>query len=586
MYGGNAESEGPERPGSEAGRVDDGASERPATDAVSDAVSDAVPADSASAATSPADETVVTSWQAPLAATPADTSHGAPAAGDGSVSGAAPASDPNAVTAATPVGAFDAQSTSSASTTSPDAAGTTAPIGPAGPAGAQSYPSGSAGGFGAPQVGAFGQPLPPQQGGWGGGLPPYGMPTPPLPEPSGGRRKKLLLPASVLVAALIGGCIGGLVVHAASGPSTVQSSLASSSSADQAAAPATGNVEQVAKNVQPSVVTLAASDSSGQEVDTGSGIVLSSDGMIVTNNHVVEAAADGGSVEVTTSDGHNYSAKIVGRDQLSDLAVIKAENVNNLKPAVLGNSTTLQVGQQVVAIGAPLDLAGTVTSGIVSALNRPVNTTESEEQEQQELQQQEQGNQDPFGDNSPFGGGQSDTTPQGGQQTVIDAIQTDAAINPGNSGGALIDMDGRVVGINSAIASVDSSGDSQSGSIGVGFAIPISEAKPIIQDLMDGKTVQRAQLDVEVQDETSNSVGGAKVVEVTSGGAADNAGLKVGDVITKVDQRSIQDSDALVAAIRSYQPGNKVTITYVRGDTTHTTTVTLDSSASATGEKS
>jgi putative serine protease PepD len=451
-------------------------------------------------------------------------------------------------------------------------------------------------------VGAFGQPLgPPSGGAWpggqdgasGGGMPPYGQPEHAGSGGSGsGRsRRRLVLPALVAAAALIGGAVGGVIVHATDGGNTVQSSLSSgSTNVNPAAAPATGNIEKVAQSVQPSVVTLAASEANGQEVDTGSGIVLSSDGLIVTNNHVVEAAANGGSVQVSTSDGHNYTAKIVGRDEISDLAVIKAQGVKNLTPAVLGSSTSLQVGQQVVAIGAPLDLAGTVTTGIVSALDRPVNTTQSEEQEQEELQGQGQSGQgqelDPFGGEEGQGGGGSETQQTPTQQTVIDAIQTDAAINPGNSGGALIDMNGHVVGINSAIASVGSSSDaSQSGSIGVGFAIPISEAEPIIKDLAAGKTVQRAQLDVTVEDATGTT-SGAKVVSVTSGGAAASAGLKPGDVVTKVDSRSIQDSDGLVAAIRAYQPGNKVTITYVRGGSTHTSTATLDSSTSTTGEKS
>lgn len=617
MHGGNAESEGPERVESEAGRAHDAASdqipaasdERPTageaavSPAPQDAPGDGTPdgdqgqtrsidrpaaepyvAAGQAAPSVAADETVASRWEAPLG-----TESGIPPE---------PAPEPAPVAATTPMAAVPGE---------PQGPSSGAPIG------SEPYNPNLAN-HGAPApgqpVGAFGQPLPPQQGGsWGGdgsngGIPPFGPPSGPnQPDSSNGRnRGKLLVPAMVLVAALVGGGIGGLVVHEASGPSTVESSLTSgSASANQAAAPATGNVEQVAKAVQSSVVTLTAADPSGQPVDSGSGIVLSSTGMILTNNHVVAAAASGGSVQVTTSDGHNYTAKIVGRDQLSDLAVIKAQNVTSLRPAVLGSSTSLQVGQQVVAIGAPLGLSNTVTSGIVSALDRPVNTTASEEQDQQELQQQEQqeqqgnGNQDPFGEGSPFGdqgqggqsqGGQSSgSSSQGAQQTVIDAIQTDAAINPGNSGGALIDMSGRVVGINTALDSVGSSGESQAGSIGVGFAIPISEAEPVIRALESGKPVQRAQLDVEVQDATG-ATGGAKVVQVVSGGAADGAGLKVGDVITKVDARSVQDSDGLVAAIRSYQPGNKVTITYQRGGSMHTATATLDTSTSATGEKS
>jgi putative serine protease PepD len=435
---------------------------------------------------------------------------------------------------------------------------------------------------------AEGEPIQPAaiypggQGGGEGTQPPYaagGAFGPTDPAARSRRGLGVGLVALALASALIGGVVGGVIVHETNKPKTVASSLASGTNGQNAdsqpPAPATGNIEWVAQHVSPSVVSIGIPVSGGQV--TGSGIVLSSDGEIVTNNHVVVASVDSGNpITVTFSNGQTATAKIIGRDQLSDLAVIKAQNVSGLTPAVLGDSNNLVVGQQVVAIGSPVGLANTVTNGIVSALNRPVNTTASLQQEQQ----QEQGN----GGLNPFGGGSGNQQPSNGgaQQTVIDAIQTDAAINPGNSGGALVDMDGRVVGINAAIASVDQSNSSsggESGSIGIGFAIPISEAKPIISELAAGKPVARAELKVTVQDSSTGTPGG-QISGVTANGPAAKAGLQVGDVVTKVNSRIISDSDGLVAAIRAYQPGDQVTITYVRGGSTHTTTVTLGSSLS------
>src|SRR5262249_43182778 len=237
-----------------------------------------------------------------------------------------------------------------------------------------------------------------------------------------------------VVAGLVGGGVGALVDRALVGPRTVVSALASPPLPAQTVSSApTGSVQQVAAAVLPSVVSVEVQDV--QVPDEGSGAVLTSDGLILTNNHVVEAAVDGGRITVRFHDGRSASARIVGRDPVSDLAVLRAENVQNLRPVTFGRSADLQVGQPVVAIRSPLGLSGTVTSGIVSALDRPVRT----------------------------GDGRS-------QATVIDAIQTDAAINPGNSGGPLVNMQGEVVGVNSAIASLGagpgSGQGSQSGSIG------------------------------------------------------------------------------------------------------------------------
>jgi len=357
--------------------------------------------------------------------------------------------------------------------------------------------------------------------------------------------------ATIVAVAVAAGLVGGGTGTAATylltrdqqgGPTATALDQTPAGSQSASNAPA-GSVQQVANKILPSVVsiTIATSEGSGN----GSGIVLSSDGLILTNNHVVASAAQagsGGNLTVTFSNGKNAKAEVVGVDPTTDLAVIRAGGVSGLTPAQLGSSSALSVGQNVVAIGSPLGLSGTVTSGIVSALDRPVRAGDS-----------------------------------ASSNTVIDAIQTDAAINPGNSGGALVNMAGQVVGINSAIATLGASMGGQSGSIGVGFAIPINQARPIAQELIKNGKAEHAQLGVTVSPATSSSgvTEGAAIRSVTAGGAAADAGIKSGDVITKVGDRTVTDADALIAAVRSHRPGAKVTLTYVRGNTTDTTTATL-----------
>lgn len=353
--------------------------------------------------------------------------------------------------------------------------------------------------------------------------------------------------ATVAVVGLVAGVLGGgttAAVVVAAGGSTTSAASQSTVPAGVAAAAntASSDVEQVAKAVTPSVVLLQVQGHG--EADEGSGVVLSQDGQILTNNHVVAAAAHGGSIKVVLQDGTTYDATIVGRDPVTDLAVVQAKGASDLTPAAIGHSGSLEVGQPVVAIGAPLGLQGTVTTGIVSALDRPV------------------------------------TTSEGGQASVTDAIQTDAAINPGNSGGPLVDANGRVIGIDSAIASLGSSEGSQSGSIGVGFAIPIDEAMRVAQQIESGNPVSHAQLGVTVSDSTDPA--GARIGDVTAGSAADRAGLQSGDVVTRVDEQVIPDADALVAAIRTQAPGDRVTLTYVRDGQTHTATVTLGTDQTST----
>ncbi|WP_233716563.1 S1C family serine protease [Mycolicibacterium vinylchloridicum] len=324
-----------------------------------------------------------------------------------------------------------------------------------------------------------------------------------------------------------------------------------------------GSVEQVSAKVLPSVVKLQISMGQGRE--EGSGIVLSSDGLILTNNHVVAAAAqaadgqdptaDGpgvrpfgrssGGVEatVTFSDGRTVPFTVVGTDPADDIAVVRAQNVSGLTPITIGSSKDLKVGQNVVAVGSPLGLQGTVTTGIISALDRPVAT----------------------------GDGQT------GQHSVMNAIQTDAAINPGNSGGALVDMNGDLIGVNSAIASLGGGQDSQaaqSGSIGLGFAIPVDQAKRLADELISTGTVQHASLGVQLS--SDDSARGAMIAGVADGSPAASAGLPQGAVITKVDSHVIDGPESLVAAIHSKAPGDNVTVTYDDpSGASHTVQVTL-----------
>jgi putative serine protease PepD len=333
--------------------------------------------------------------------------------------------------------------------------------------------------------------------------------------------------------------------------------------ASNAATAPSGSVEKVAASVLPSVVKINVTGSSGS--GSGSGIVLKKDGYILTNNHVVSLAGNDGSITVNFNDGTTVKANVVGTDPVTDMAVIKAEGVSDLTPATIGKSSDLQVGQSVVAIGSPYGLNATVTSGIVSALNRPVSVSTAEEQAPQ----------------FPFGQDQQQQQGQADLSTTYPAIQTDAAINPGNSGGPLVDMGGRVVGVNSSIRTGSSSLSDSGGSIGLGFAIPIDEVLPIVNQIINGDEPTHARLAVTVSDVQGDTLAqGAQVQSVESGGAADKAGLEKGDVVTKVDDQVIDGSESLVATIRGHRPDDKVTLTYVRDGKTRTTTATLGSDAS------
>ena len=359
------------------------------------------------------------------------------------------------------------------------------------------------------------------------GVPQQPHPAAPPPPPAPKRSRAGALTAGALAIAVVSAGVGGGVALLAKDnhPTAGGTSITAAPSVPAASLPA-GSVEQVAAKVVPSVVKLETD--MGRASEEGSGIILSSDGLILTNNHVVATAKDGSDTTITFADGRTTKFTVVGTDPSSDIAVVKADGVSDLTPITLGSSANLKVGQDVVAIGSPLGLEGTVTTGIISALNRPV-----------------------------AAGGDIRN-----QNTVLDAIQTDAAINPGNSGGALVNMNGELVGVNSAIATLGGeSADAQSGSIGLGFAIPIDQAKRIADELIKNGSASHASLGVQVGNDAATH--GAKIVEVTGGGAAAAAGLPSGVVVTKVDDRVIGSADALVAAVRSKAPGEKVTLTYL-----------------------
>jgi len=400
-------------------------------------------------------------------------------------------------------------------------------------------------------------------------------PLPPFPQPASTtttasvRRPGGITAAVLAGALLVGGAagVGGAAWYDAwQGDDTTTSSASGPVTASNAAASPSGSVEKVAATVLPSVVKINVSGSSGS--GSGSGIVLSEDGNILTNNHVVSVAGDSGTITVNFNDGTTAKARIVGTDPVTDMAVIKAEGVSDLTPATIGKSSDLKVGQSVVAIGSPYGLNSTVTSGIVSALNRPVSVSTAEEQTPQVPG---------FGEEQP-----QQQQSQADLSTTYPAIQTDAAINPGNSGGPLVDMSGRVVGVNSSIRTSDSTSSDSGGSIGLGFAIPIDEVLPIVNQIIDGQQPTHARLAVSVSDVQSDALAqGAQVQSVESGGAADKAGLEKGDVITKVDNEVIDGSESLVATVRGHRPGDTVTLTYLRDGKTRTTTATLGSDASS-----
>ncbi|MEY3756706.1 MAG: hypothetical protein RL356_978 [Actinomycetota bacterium] len=300
------------------------------------------------------------------------------------------------------------------------------------------------------------------------------------------------------------------------------------------------SIAALAARVIPAVVSIEVKASGGS--GTGSGFFLDSNGIILTNNHVVAAGANNGTITVELSDGKKYLAKLIGRDNSYDLAVLKID-VTSAPTLQFGNSDQVQVGDAVIAIGSPLGLAGTVTSGIISSKNRAV------------------------------------TTGNGiGESSFINALQTDAAINPGNSGGPLVDATGAVVGVNSAIATLGAG--SQSGSIGLGFAIPINQAKKTAEQLIKNgfATYPVMGISVDIRFTGTGALISSEGVGITPGGPADRAGLRVGDVITSLDGVAINNSDELIVVIRSHNVGDLVKVKYTRNSISREATVTLAAS--------
>ncbi|MFD8704445.1 trypsin-like peptidase domain-containing protein [Kitasatospora sp. NPDC059648] len=409
-----------------------------------------------------------------------------------------------------------------------------------------------------------GQPL----GGWGvhdaasGGTGHPGGPGGPLGYPAdypggptgpGGPRKKrgglvALLAAVALVAGVAGGAIGVVATGHNDGSSSADDhrSTTVQASNTQKNEPAPGSIASIAQKALPSVVTIKAQGS--QESGTGTGFVFDTEGHILTNNHVVAPTLNGGKLTVKFADGTSYSASVLGHAEGYDVAVVKIDNPPKAKlaPLALADSDKVNVGDATIAIGAPYGLESTVTSGIVSAKDRPVAS----------------------GDET------------GSQASYMNALQTDASINPGNSGGPLLDSSGAVIGINSAIQS-NASANGRAGSIGLGFAIPINQAKWVADTLIKtGKPVY-AKLDVLRNDDYKGD--GAQIQTrdvqgqpaVTPGGAADKAGLKPGDVITKLGGAPIENGPALVSRIWTHKPGETVDVEYTRNGQTMTTKVTL-----------
>ncbi|MDX3643493.1 trypsin-like peptidase domain-containing protein [Streptomyces sp. MB09-02B] len=365
------------------------------------------------------------------------------------------------------------------------------------------------------------------------------------------RRGRTLVVGALLIAVVAGG-VGGVVgayLERNGGVGAIELPQTS----DGVTGRAPDSVAGIAASALPSVVTLHVSGDSAQ--GTGTGFVLDERGHILTNNHVVDPAGADGDISVTFSGGETAKATMVGRDTGYDLAVVKVSGVSGLKPLPLGNSEEVQVGDPVVAIGAPFDLANTVTSGIISAKERPITA-----------------------------GGQSGNV---SDVSYVDALQTDAPINPGNSGGPLLDGKARVIGINSAIRSAGSGSESdggQAGSIGLGFAIPINQGKRVAEELINTGKATHPVIGVTLDMDYSGD--GARIGErgdgdgsgVTSGGPADRAGMRSGDVITEVDGQRVHSGDELIVKVRAHRPGDRLELTLLRDGRERTVTLTLGSS--------
>ncbi|MFF4743196.1 S1C family serine protease [Streptomyces sp. NPDC001268] len=373
-------------------------------------------------------------------------------------------------------------------------------------------------------------------------------------EPPKRKSRRGMAFAGALAFALLAGVLGGGVgayLERNGGIATVELPQAGPEGTDRAP----DSIAGIAASALPGVVTLHVSG--GGEQGTGTGFVLDAQGHILTNNHVVSPAGRSGDISVTFSGGETARATLVGKDSGYDLAVVKVKGVSGLKPLPLGNSDNVRVGDPVVAIGAPFDLQNTVTAGIISAKERPITA----------------------------GGEKGD----GSDVSYVDALQTDAPINPGNSGGPLVDSRARVIGINSAIRAADGgsgpdAGSGQAGSIGLGFAIPINQGKRVAEELINTGKATHPVIGVSLDMQYSGD--GARVGEkgkdgassVTAGGPAAKAGIRPGDVITKVDGQRVHNGEELIVKIRAHRPGDRLELTVLRDGKEQTRAVTLGSS--------
>ncbi|MFG3380854.1 trypsin-like peptidase domain-containing protein [Streptomyces sp. NPDC047999] len=382
---------------------------------------------------------------------------------------------------------------------------------------------------------------------------PWSAPDGPLTssgEPVPRRRRRGGLLAGALAVALLAGGAGGAIgayVERNGGFTRLELPQADAENRDRAP----DSVAGIAASALPSVVTLHVSGSGEQ--GTGTGFVLDRRGHILTNNHVVDPAGESGDITVTFSGGETAEAVLVGKDSGYDLAVVRVTGVSGLKPLPLGNSDDVRVGDPVVAIGAPFDLQNTVTSGIISAKERPITA----------------------------GGERGD----GSDVSYVDALQTDAPINPGNSGGPLVDAEARVIGINSAIRAADTGGPDggQAGSIGLGFAIPINQGKRVAEELINTGKATHPVIGVSLDMKFAGD--GARVGDkgrdgapsVTPGGPAATAGVRPGDVITRVDGQRVHSGEELIVKIRAHRPGDRLELTLTRGGRQRTVELTLGS---------
>lgn len=394
------------------------------------------------------------------------------------------------------------------------------------------------------------------------------------------RRVGLGVAAAIVAAALVGGASGAgiaTLVGGSNSPATVESSATGTQNIVVNDTDSVNQITAVAAKASPSVVTISVSG--GQSAGTGSGIVISEDGYVLTNTHVVtlDGTTAEPTIQVKASDGRLYTADLIGTDPMSDLAVIKLQDASGLQALDFADSNELNVGDVAIAIGAPLGLSGTVTNGIISALNRSIDVKSSAVPETPEDSREGESEQ-------PFDFWNFDIPGQeGGQQTQaagtisIPVIQTDAAINPGNSGGALLDAEGKIIGVNVAILSAGGT-SGEAGNIGVGFAVPANLAERVAKELIESGSATHGLLGATVtsaQAEADATNVGALITEVTQGGAAAGAGLQAGDVVTEFNGVQITNQTDLTAQVRAQAGGAEAKVTFIRNGETNSVDLTL-----------